>query len=100
LCGFATFVVGIIGGELEAADGALVVLAEPLGDAVLVEQVAARELAGPFLQVLTADRASRVFFDRATLGALAVFVRNVKLGEFVHDLFAGWRGAAAATIHL
>ncbi len=54
LC-LAALIVSIIGWELMAAHGALVVLPEPLLNAVFVEKVPAWKLAGLILQVLAAD---------------------------------------------
>lgn len=68
------------------ADGALVVLPQPLRDALRVEEVAAGKLGGLICQVLAADRASRVLLGFFT--DLAVAVGDVYLRQILNSVFA------------
>ena len=84
---FASLVLRIVSGEFEATHWALIVLVEPLADALLIEQVTTGQLGRLLCQVLTANRAARVFFVGTQ--ALAVGVSDRYLWEVLDRVLAG-----------
>ena len=97
------FIISIISGELESADRALIVLTEPLTDAVFVEEMAARHASGPFCQVFTTNGAPWVLFGGSVAwrsSSFAFFISYRNLIKAVDSFLACGRCAYAASLEL
>lgn len=100
---FAVFVVSVISRQLVAADRALIVLAEPLSDTLLIEEMTAGHAGRLLCQVLAADRAAGKFFlvrRRAAFCNLAVFVSDSDNFKVFNGILTCWGCAGTAALLL
>ena len=81
------FIVRIIGWNLMSANRALVVLLEPITDALFVKEVTTRHLDSLVSHVLTTDSATRMFKFTRSFISLAVSFGNLDLRKVVNCFF-------------